>query len=167
MSFNEIDVRDIKDNPVKMISDDWALVTAGNQSSWNTMTVSWGGIGELWGKDAAFIFIRPQRYTLEFIEKSDYFTLSFFGGKFKKELSVCGSKSGRDINKAAATGLVPVKCGESVCFEQADTVLLCRKIAFFDLSPEGFIDKAIESNYSAADYHRMFVGEIVKTLKKS
>ena len=102
MSFKEINIRQIDQSAVKLINDEWALITAGSEEKWNTMTVSWGGLGELWGRDAAFIFIRPQRYTREFIEKSEFFTLSFFGGKNKKELSLCGSKSGRDIDKAAA-----------------------------------------------------------------
>jgi flavin reductase (DIM6/NTAB) family NADH-FMN oxidoreductase RutF len=84
MSFTKINIRDIEKSPVRMISDEWALVTAGNEKSWNTMTISWGGIGELWGKDVAFIFIRPQRYTYQFMENSDMFTLSFFDGKYKK-----------------------------------------------------------------------------------
>ena len=165
--FKQIDIRDVKDNAVKLISDDWALLTAGNQKSWNTMTVSWGGIGELWGRDVAFVFVRPQRHTMGFIESSEYFTLSFFGGKYKKELAICGSKSGRDTDKAAVTGLIPVSEGGGVWFEQAQLVLECKKIAAFNLPPEGFIDKSIEENYLCGDYHRMFVGEIARTLQKN
>lgn len=166
MSFEEIDIRQIDKSAVKLINDEWALVTAGDKEKWNTMTISWGGLGELWGRDAAFIFIRPQRYTREFIEKSEYFTISFFGGSYKKELSVCGSKSGRDIDKAAATGLKPIFSDSTVYFEQAELVLVCRKIAFQDLNPAGFLDKSIEENYPSKDYHRLYIGEIVKTLKK-
>ena len=166
MSFKEINIRQIDQSAVKMINDEWALVTAGSEEKWNTMTVSWGGLGELWGRDAAFIFIRPQRYTREFVEKSEFFTLSFFRGKYKKELSLCGSKSGRDIDKAAATGLTPVFKEGAVYFEQAETVLVCRKIAFQDLDPAGFLDESIEENYPSKDYHRMYVGEILKTYRK-
>ena len=74
MSFKEINIRDVKENPVKLISNDWALLTAKNGESCNPMTVSWGGIGELWGKDVTFVFVRPQRYTKEFMEKNDYFS---------------------------------------------------------------------------------------------
>ncbi len=167
MSFSEINIRQIDKSAVSLINDEWALVTAGGKEKWNTMTISWGGLGELWGRDAAFIFIRPQRYTREFIEKSEIFTLSFFGGHYKKELSLCGSKSGREIDKAAATGLKPVFMEGAVAFEQAELVLVCRKIAFQDLDPAGFLDKSIEDNYPSKDYHRLYVGEILKTYKKN
>lgn len=108
MQFQEIDIREIKENAIRLIRDEWALITAGDQKKWNTMTVSWGGIGELWGKDVAMIFIRPQRYTYEFIEREDYFTMSFFEKEYKKALSLCGSKSGRDIDKAKEAGLTPL-----------------------------------------------------------
>jgi flavin reductase (DIM6/NTAB) family NADH-FMN oxidoreductase RutF len=166
MSFTKINIRDIEKSPVRMISDEWALVTAGNEKSWNTMTISWGGIGELWGKDVAFIFIRPQRYTYQFMENSDMFTLSFFDGKYKKELSYCGSKSGRDVNKSEQTGLTPEFGDGAVYISQADTVIVCRKIAFQDFNPKGFVDKGIEENYSIKDYHRIYIGEIVEVLKK-
>jgi len=166
MNFQEVDIREINQSAVKLINDEWALVTAGNEEKWNTMTISWGGLGELWGKDVAFVFIRPQRYTYEFVEKNEFFTVSFFGGKYKKELSLCGSKSGRNIDKAAATGLKPIAMDKAVSFKQAEVILVCKKIAFQDLNPAGFIDESIEENYPSKDYHRMFVGEIIKTYKK-
>ncbi|NLO45153.1 MAG: flavin reductase family protein [Clostridiales bacterium] len=167
MKFNEKNIRELNKSPIKLIADEWALLSAGKCGAWNTMTISWGGIGELWGKDAAFVFVRPQRYTREFIESSDMFSLSFFGGKYKDELSLCGSKSGRDTDKSLLTGLTPVFDNGAVYIRQAELVLVCRKMAFFDLEPKGFTDKKIENNYSNGDYHRMYVGEIVKTLEKS
>lgn len=166
MEFKEIDIRELKDSPVKLIGDDWALITAGSSEKWNTMTVSWGALGELWNREAAFVFIRPQRYTYEFFEKEELFTLSFLGEKHRDILRVCGSKSGRDCDKAALTGLVPDFSQGAVCFEQAEYTLICRKIASQLLDPAGFIDKTIEENYPAKDYHRMYVGEIIKVLKK-
>lgn len=167
MQFQEIDIREVKDSAVRLISDEWALVTAGSRDKWNTMTVSWGGMGELWGKDVAMIFIRPQRYTYEFIEREDYFTMSFFGGEYKKALSLCGSKSGREIDKAQEAGLTPFYPGPAVAIEEAKLVLVCRKLAFQDLDPAGFIDPAIDSScYPAKDYHRMYVGAIERVLVK-
>lgn len=166
MNFQEANIREIEQSAVKLINDDWALVSAGDENKWNTMTVSWGGLGEIWGEDAAFIFIRPQRYTYEFIENNDLFTLSFFGGKYKEELKLCGSKSGRNTDKAAETGLAPVFLDGTVSFEQAQTVLVCQKIAFQDLNPAGFLDNNIEENYPKKDYHRMYVGKILKTYRK-
>lgn len=162
--FCETNIKSLKASPVKMIADDWALLTAGDIKDFNTMTVSWGGVGELWSREVAFVFVRPQRYTYEFMEKSDRFTLSFFGGDCKKELGVCGSKSGRDIDKCAETGLVPIEADGSVTFTQAKTVLVCKKIAFQDLDPSGFLDPSIMDTYTLQDYHRMYVGAIEKVL---
>ena len=164
--MKEINVRDIKENPVSLINDGWGLLTAGDENGWNTMTVSWGAIGELWNKDVAIAFVRPQRYTKEFIDGSDYFTLCFFDEEYRKALQLCGTKSGRDIDKVQATGLTPLfRCG-TTAFEQAKLVLVCRKIACQDMNPQGFIDKSIENNYRNGDYHTTYVGEIVKVLEK-
>lgn len=160
----EINIRELKDNFVKMISNDWALLTAGKNDDFNTMTVSWGGIGELWNKDVCFVFVRPQRYTYEFMEKNDYFSLSFFGGEYKKELGICGSKSGRDIDKMAETGFIHVDLGESVGYEQAKLNVVLKKLAYQDMKPDGFIDDSIMNNYANNDFHRVYVGEIVKVV---
>lgn len=164
--MREINVKDIKENAVKLISDDWALVTAGDLTSWNTMTVSWGGIGELWGKDVVFIFIRPQRYTREFIDREDYFTMSFFEEEYKKALAFCGRNSGRDCDKAKETGLTVCKAESSVGFEQARLTLVCKKLAKFEMNPSGFLAKEIEENYPNKDYHYIYVGEIEKVFEK-
>ena len=160
----EINVRELKDNFVKMISNDWALLTAGTKDNFNTMTVSWGGIGELWGKDVCFVFVRPQRYTYEFMEKNDYFSLSFFGGEYKKELGICGSKSGRDIDKMAETGFLPVDFENAVGYEQAKVNVVLKKLAYQDMKPDGFIVESIMNNYANNDFHRVYVGEIVKVV---
>lgn len=159
MAWKDIDIRDWKESAVKAISDDWALVTAGTAQDYNTMTVSWGGIGEIWGKDAAFIFIRPQRYTLRFLEENDRFTISFYDAAYRKALAFCGSHSGRDCDKAKETGLTPVFDGAPY-FAEASVVLYCRKMAKYDLLPEGFLSDEPASNYTTGDYHRMFIAEI-------
>lgn len=166
MSIKEINIRDIKESAVGMISDGWALVSAGNEQSWNTMTVSWGALGELWGKEVALVFIRPQRYTYEFFEREEFFTVSFFAEEHREILKICGAKSGRDCNKAELTGLKAEFSQGAPCFEQAEYTLVCRKAAVQDLNPAGFIDESIEKNYANKDYHRMYVGEILKVLKK-
>ena len=158
------DIREIKKSAVEMINDDWALVTAGNADGFNTMTVSWGGLGEIWGKDAAFVFIRPQRHTLKFVDEQEMFTLCFFSGEYKKTLTFCGRNSGRDVDKVKETGLTPVFEDGTVYFREACVILKCRKMARYDLSPDGFIDGSVEENYSNGDYHKMFIAEIVETL---
>lgn len=165
--MKEINIRELKENPLKMISDDWALLSAGNEKGFNTMTVSWGGIGELWGKDVAFIFVRPQRYTKEFIDREGIMTLSFFGGEYKKELAFCGKNSGRDFDKMKETGLNPVFADGTVYIEEAKNVLILKTLAVTQMTPESFLDKTIEPDcYPNKDYHIVYIAEIVKTLEK-
>lgn len=160
--MKNINVKTLSENPIKLFDDDWSLITAGDENGYNTMTASWGGIGKLWGKDVCFIFVRPQRYTYEFIEKNDLFTVSFYGSEMKKALSFCGSKSGRDFDKAKETGLVPMFVDGTTTFEQAKITIVCKKIAYQDMDPKGFLDSSINANYAEHDYHRVYVGEIEK-----
>ena len=160
--LNKINVKSLKENPIKLFDDDWSLIAAGNESGFNMMTASWGGIGKLWGKDVCFIFVRPQRYTYEYLEKSDRFTVSFYDEEYKKALAFCGSKSGRDFDKAAETGLTPLFIDGTTTFEQARLVFVCKKVAFQDMNPNGFLDPSIEDNYAAKDYHRIYIGEILE-----
>lgn len=159
-------IKDVKENLVKLISDDWALVSVGDKNKWNTMTISWGAVGELWGKDVVFAFIRPQRYTKEFMDREDYFTVSFFDENYKDALRICGSKSGRDCDKISMAGLTPSFDGEAVYPAEARLVIKCRKIAVQKMDNAGFIDESIEANYRSGDYHFVYVGEIEKVLEK-
>jgi flavin reductase (DIM6/NTAB) family NADH-FMN oxidoreductase RutF len=163
--MREINIRELKENAVGLIADEWMLVGAGNEGGFNMMTASWGGLGEMWNKDVAVTVVRPQRYTYQFLEQNDLFSLSFFGDD-KAVHAVCGSKSGRDINKAAATGLTPCFEHGTVTFEQARLTLICRKIYVSDVKPECFIDRSLLNCYKDNDYHRAYVGEIIKVLVK-
>lgn len=165
--MNKIDIKALQGNAVSMFDDKWCLITAGNKDSYNTMTASWGAMGELWNKDVCFIFIRPQRYTLEFTEREELFTLSFFGEEYKKALAFCGRNSGRDCDKAKETGLTPMEIDGSMSFEESETVIVCKKLFYQDIDPQGFIDKAIDVVcYPEKDYHRMYVGEVIGCYQK-
>ena len=165
--MNKIDIKALQGNAVSMFDDKWCLITAGTKDSYNTMTASWGAMGELWNKDVCFIFIRPQRYTLEFTEREEYFTISFFGEEYKKALTFCGRNSGRDCDKAKETGLTPMEIDGSMSFEESETVIVCKKLFYQDIDPAGFVDKAIDGVcYPEKDYHRMYVGEVVACYKK-
>lgn len=122
--------------------------------------------GELWGKDVVAVFVRPQRYTYEFMEKYGDFTLSFFSGEYKKALSFCGAKSGRDYDKAKECSLNAVELGGSVAFEEANLIIACKKIAFADMDPSKFLVPEIEKNYHNGDYHRIYIGEITEVCEK-
>ena len=165
--FKEIKPSEIGENAFKLIGTDWMLITAGSTSSFNAMTASWGGIGVLWHKNVCTIYVRPQRYTYEFLEKNDNFTLSFFSEKYKDALKLCGSKSGRDSDKIKEAGITPVETENgSVFFQEASLVIECRKIYYLDIDPENFIDPSIAENYPNKDYHRMYIGEILNCLRK-
>jgi flavin reductase (DIM6/NTAB) family NADH-FMN oxidoreductase RutF len=163
-----IDPVEIKDNIFKLVGSGWMLITAGSTASYNTMTASWGGAGVMWSKNIAWCVVRPQRYTYQFMENNDTFTLSFFSDEYRDALMTCGSKSGRDIDKAKAAGLTPVS-GElenTTTFKEARMVVECRKLYFQDIQPENFIDASIDDNYPSKDYHRMYVGEIINCFRK-
>ena len=165
--FKEISVFDIKDNLFKLIADDWMLITAGNLKKFNTMTASWGALGELWNKKVAICFVRPTRHTYEFMEQADTFTLTFFDEKYREILDFCGSKSGRNVDKIAKTGLTPIEYeGTAVYYVQARLVLICRKVYTQDIDPKHFLDPVIHDAYPKKDYHRMYIGEIVSCLTK-
>lgn len=162
--MKEIKAKEIKDNIIKLIADEWMLVASGDRNGFNMMTASWGCMGEMWGKDIAVTVIRPQRYTYGFMEKNDLFTLSFYGDR-KDIHAVCGKKSGRDTDKAKEAGLTPVFDSGTVYFDEARLVLVCKKLYSGDMKEDNFIDKSCLKWYDN-DFHRMYVGEIVKVLVK-
>ena len=160
MDLHSIGVEDLGENVFKLIGADWMLITAGTEDGWNTMTASWGGLGVLWGKNVSFCFVRDTRYTYEFMNAHDLFTLSFFDEKYRHALDYCGSHSGREVDKAVETGLTPAFIDGSVSFDQARLVMVCRKLYFQDLVSENFVDPQIQDFYAKRDYHRIYIGEI-------
>ena len=163
--FKEINPKEIDTNLIKAIADEWMLISAGDENGYNMMTASWGFAGEMWGNDSVIAMIRPQRYTMEFVDKSDYFTLSFYGDN-KEIHKICGSKSGRDVNKTELTGLTPVFNDDTVYFEEARLVLVCKKQYVQRLEEDCFIDKEPLKWYADKDYHNMIIGKIEKVLVK-
>ena len=154
-------------NPFKMVGKDWMLVTAGDENGWNTMTASWGFMGVMWGKNTAVTVIRTQRYTKEFIDNSEYFTLSFFGEEQRAALAYCGKYSGRDVDKAEETGLTPLFTEGTTAFEQAETIIVCRKMYAQNMGAECFTDKSADEQwYPNKDYHTAYVGEIIAVYVK-
>ena len=164
--LKEIRPEELSENIFDLIGKQWMLVTAGTQSSFNTMTASWGGMGVLWNSPVAFSFVRPQRYTNEFIERSDYYSLSFYDEKYRSALALCGKKSGREVDKLKETGLTPAFSDNTVYFSEAKLVLLCKKLYAGKFSPADFVDPQIEKNYQDKDYHNVYIGKIIKVLSK-
>lgn len=165
--MKEITVDQLLLNPVTKIGKQWMLITAGTQEAgYNTMTASWGHLGNLWNMPTSVIYVRPQRYTHDFVEREALYTLCFFPDH-KQELSYLGSHSGRDEDKVAKTGLTPVFGDGYTYFAEAELVLVCRKVFRYTLAEEGFLDKAVlDRNYPQRDLHDVYIGEIVKVLVK-
>lgn len=162
--MKEIKATELTDNLFQAIGKEWMLVTAGTPERFNTMTASWGGAGWLWNKPVAFVFIRPERYTYEFIEQQDTFTLSFLGEEHRDVHRVCGSQSGRNVDKVALTGLRPYTTEEgNVTFEQARLVFECRKLYADMIQPERFQDKDLTGRWYGEEhgnFHKMYIVEI-------
>ena len=162
--FKSISPYELTLNPFEAIDRQWMLITAGNEDSCNTMTASWGGLGILWHKPVATAYIRPQRYTLGFVDREEYFSLCFFGGEQREALTLCGRVSGRDVDKIAQSGLTLMHDKAAPYFAEAKTVLICRKLHRQMIDPEGFVDSTIEKEYPAKDYHAMFIAEITEVM---
>jgi len=155
----------LQKNPFTMIGKEWMLVTAEKEGKVNTMTASWGGVGIMWGKPVAYIFIRPQRYTKEFIDAADTLSLSVLDEEYRKTLSYLGTVSGRNEDKIGKSGLTVAHEGETPYFAEANTVLVCRKLFAQPYDPAGFIDKSCDEKwYQEKDYHTMYIVEIEKVL---
>ena len=166
--FNKIEPKEITRNPFTLIGDDWMLVTAEKDGKANTMTASWGGVGILWGKTVATIYIRPQRYTKEFLDAVDHFSLSVLPAEHKKTLGYLGSVSGRDEDKIAKSGLTLAHEAETPYFDEAELVLVCRKLYKQDMDSACFLDKECDEKwYAAKDYHAVYIAEIEQVLKKA
>jgi flavin reductase (DIM6/NTAB) family NADH-FMN oxidoreductase RutF len=161
-NFQQLSPFELESNIFKLIDKDWFLLTAGVTGHFNTMTASWGGMGILWHKPICIVFVRPSRYTWQFMENTDVFTISFFEDKYRKALDICGSTTGKRVDKMRETGLVPMQLEHGgIAYEQSRLVIECSKIYFDDLKLEHFLDKNIEKNYPLKDYHRMYIGEIL------
>ncbi|BAI80899.1 conserved hypothetical protein [Deferribacter desulfuricans SSM1] len=163
--FKKVNIKEVNFNPFTEINDRWMLITPTVEKV-NPMTASWGGFGILWHKNVVYTFIRPTRYTFELMEKTEYFTLSFFDEEYRDVLNYCGTKSGHDIDKVKETGLSVVKDDNFIYFEEAEAVYCCKKLCFADLNPSNFLEDEIETFYPKKDYHRMYIGEIVHLIKK-
>lgn len=162
--MKQIHIKDLKENFFETISKEWMLITAGTLDKFNTMTASWGGIGFLWNKSVAFVFVRPERYTYEFIEENENLTLSFLGQANRDIYNICGTQSGRDTDKIKATGLKPFATPTgNITFEQARLILECRKLYGQFLDAEKFFDNSLLEKWykEHGGMHKMYVVEII------
>lgn len=169
--MEKIDVTALQENFFKAISKEWMLVISGHKDKFNMMTASWGCTGWLWNRPVAVIFVRPERYTHEFVEKNEDVTLCFLGNEpeARKIYNFCGSKSGRDYDKVKETGLEPVETeAGNITFKQARLTLECKKLYKDNIKPELFLDPSIAKWYGGANggYHDMYILEILNAYVK-
>lgn len=165
--FLEIQPEALEKSPFQMIGKDWMLITAQNNNKVNTMTASWGGLGVMWNKNVAYIVVRPQRYTKEFLDSSPTFSLTFFDSSFKKQLSYLGKVSGKNEDKIKNAGLTITQSDEVPYFEEANLAIICKKLYAQEFKPECFIAEELPGQiYPQNDYHTLYIAEIEKILIK-
>lgn len=165
MTLKQIPIEKFTHSPVDLWSNRWLVLTAGDfaKKEFNAMTIGWGSFGVMWRKPFVQVVVRPTRYTHEFMEKFDTFTVCAFPEKYRKALTLLGTKSGRDGDKINETGLTPIASTSiaAPAFAEADLIIECKKMYWQDMDPSHFLDKTIEDNYPKNDYHRIYFGEIL------
>ncbi len=167
-NFKKIAIKDFKTHPFTIFDKQHTLIASGTVENGNMMTASWGAFGTLWNKPVAIIFVRPSRYTWEFIEKTSQFSLNFFTKEYKSVLDYCGNVSGRKENKILNAGLTPALTPQGyLYFTEAELVLSCRSLYRDELVPERFRETFIHQHYRRGDYHSIFIGQIIEIYEKS
>jgi len=166
MNFKKIKKEELQVNPITMFSEDWPLLTAGNATDgYNTMTISWGHIGAIWNEPTMVVYVRPQRYTKEFMDSNELFTVSILPSEYKEALGYLGKISGRDEDKIAKVGLTPKFDQGTTFFEEAKLIFICRRLYQGQIEEDEFLDASIVPKmYPKKDFHDMYVGEIVDIL---
>jgi flavin reductase (DIM6/NTAB) family NADH-FMN oxidoreductase RutF len=160
--MRKIELPELSLKPFHLLDEEWALLVGGRENP-NPMTVSWGGLGTLWNKPMATVYVRPTRHTYRKLLEHPELTLNFLPVSMKPALDLCGAKSGRDLDKWAAAGLKQEQ-SETVAVPRvggARLVLECRTLATLDFDPQRFLDPSVDRNYPKKDYHRLFFAEVL------
>lgn len=156
-----MDIQDFQTHPFTKFDKEWALLTAGVDGDFNSMTISWGGMGTMWNKPVVFLVVRPVRYTYEFMGRHDEITVSFYDDKYKKALGVFGSKSGRDTDKAREAGLTPKALSAGVTYDEAKETIVCRKLFMQQLDKDSFPELALQFyNGEENPAHYLVIAEV-------
>ena len=159
--FRKVAADKIPGNYIKLLSD-WTLITSGTPDQVNVMTASWGGLGTFWEKPVAFCFLNPTRYSVQMMDKGEYYTISFYTEAYKEALKYCGSVSGRTTDKVKGSGLTPIKTPSgATAFSEAWMILECKKIVSQQLSSESIVDKNLPTDWTKDGFHKMYIGEIL------
>lgn len=168
--YKEVKIENVKENPFEFYHKNWALITAGDEKKCNSMTISWGGCGTYMSLPITNIYIRQERYTKEFFDKFDYYTVCLFPEQYREQLSYMGNKSGRDGDKYAVTGLKPIKLDQTMAIEEARLIYVCKKIFAGPIDPKGIIECENKTKYfnkdNPLDYHTMYMGVVEKIYER-
>lgn len=166
-----MDLKNFNLAPLYKLDQEWALLTSGTKDKFNTMTISWGGFGTIWNKPVVTVYVKPNRYTYEFMENNEYFTISFYDEEYKKDLGILGSKSGKKKDKVSLTKLTPDFLNKGISFKESKLTIICKKIYFQDLEISNIDCKSISKSeldrfYKNEPMHRMYIGEVVEIIDR-
>lgn len=165
--YKQIAPDKIPGNIIKMLNEDWMLITAGTKDKFNMMTASWGGLGMLFGKPTLTCYINPTRYTYQLMEKNDTYTLTFYTEAYREALQYCGTNSGKNTDKVKGSGLSPITTPEgSQAFSEAWLIIECRKLVSQSITPEGISNEKVKEEWAGKQLHKMYIGEIINVWVK-
>ena len=155
-------MKEYRTDVFRQFGDSWGILCSGSMEDHNAMTIAWGGFGTLWNKPVVTVYVKPSRYTWQYMENNEYFTVSFYPEEYRDALIQMGTTSGRTTDKDAVSGLTPVPVGESVGYREARTTILCRKIYWDDLDTDRMPREVVKEVYSDIDRtQRMYIGEVI------
>ena len=160
--MKEIKLEEWNENPFKVIGKDWMLITAQKDGRTNMMTASWGGFGIMWGKNVVTVYIRPSRFTKEFVDAGEKFSICIMDEKYRKQLNYCGSKSGRNEDKVKTCGFSVEKGDGTVWFKESRLVLICKKLYSQPMEAAALNDEKLNNAMWKDDLHDMYIAEIEK-----
>ena len=168
--LHSVDLKTVSPNVFRVFAEQPPLLTAGDRTTCNTMTIGWCQLGRRWSQPSCTVYVRPERHTYDFMEKHAYFTVSVLPAGEKETIAFCGTKSGRDVDKIAACGLtVAYGAGDAPYFEEAELVLVCKKVYVQDMAGDFVTDGTHIDRYyglGQGNWHRMYIGEVVEAYSK-
>jgi len=169
MSLHAVELQSLTPEVFRVFGTQYALLTAGDKEKCNTMTIGWAQLGRIWNVPACTVFVRPERYTYEFTENSDYFTVSVLPAEYRSTMTLCGTKSGRDVDKVKECGLtLRYGEGDAPFFEEAELVLVCRKLYVQDMDASCVVEEGTVLPFygEKGNWHRMYVGQVLEAYTK-
>ncbi|MBR0204531.1 MAG: flavin reductase [Synergistaceae bacterium] len=167
-----MEFRSKKYEAFNIFDKEWGLAAAGTLSDFDGCTIGWGSMGEIWGlpnesRPIITIYVNPLRYTADYLLKHEYFSVSFFDMKYRRDLAILGSKSGRDTDKFALTSLTPSEHSGTVIFNEADLTFICRKLYWEQFNFEHLVPE-VQEFYTKHKHptHYEFIGEVIDVIDK-